>query len=139
MNKLMLFIDAALQPVTGVTSVAYVRVDEQGKVKTRAKVVGKNNTTQRGELFALIYALRGVSNDFRQAFDIIVYTDCAVTQKRIESKWFRADYDLWHIFNQQARIHNVTVYWLKRNSHPYHQMAHNLARDTLRQYLSKNR
>lgn len=136
--KLALFVDAAVNPVTGVTAVAFVRVSEDGMVTTRAAITKKRNTSIRAELYAIIYALRAVNIYYQHdSLDITVYSDCLTVVQVANYRQHKINGDLWVQFARERRIHNIDLRWIRRNMHPYQLMAHELALTTLRKHLNK--
>lgn len=136
--KLALFVDAAVNPKTGVTAVAFVRVDESGKVTTRAAITKKRNSSIRAELYAIVYALRAVSALYQHdSHDITVYSDCLTIVQVASYHKHKSNGDLWVQFAREKRIHNIDLRWIRRNLHPYSELAHDLALNTLRKHLYK--
>lgn len=136
--KFALFVDAAVNPTTGVTAVAFVRVSEDGKVTTRAAITKKRNSSIRAELYAIVYALRAVSALYQHdSHDITIYSDCLTVVQAATYRKHKHNGDLWVQFNLERRVHNIDLRWIRRNMHPYSELAHNLALNTLRKHLHK--
>lgn len=138
--KLVLFVDAAVHPKTGVTSVAFVRVDESGRVTTRVAITKQRNTSIRAELYAILYALRAVSTYYQHdSLDITIYSDCLTIVNAASYIRHKTNPDLWVQFAHERRIHNIDLRWIRRNVHPYQLMAHKLALSKLRKHLNDKR
>lgn len=135
--KVLFWTDSAWNPVTFVTAVAYVKVDESLAISHHSAITGKNATTQRAELYAVVYALRSLK--VYPALDITVYTDCKTIAENHHKHFQRDNADVYELFLQQKTIHNIEIIWLRRKSHPYSRLVHYLCNNRLREYMRHNR
>lgn len=134
MDSILIWTDAARQPATGITAIGYVRLEASGAIATHACITGSNATSQRAELYAIVYALRDLP--VYPACEVTCYTDCQPLAKR-NRDWSSSH--VWQMYDEIALIHDVSIQWIRRDLHPYNRLAHYLARQALREHLKAKR
>lgn len=82
---------------------------------------GTNNTA---ELWAMIHAV----NALKTACTVTIYTDSQITQKiAMGENQASSNLDIWKEWRKAIAMHEVTVIWIRKDTHAENQRAHKLA------------
>ena len=86
-------------------------------------------TNNRAELQAIIIGLEAL----RESCHVQVFSDSQVTVKCASGEYGRSsNLDLWQDYDAVSAGHQVTLEWIRKDSHPLNHRAHELANQAAR-------
>lgn len=139
MSNFSIWISAAWQPETGITTIGYVRLNEDtGNLHRQWTVAGINKTVQRAQLYAAIYALHSLKKKLGKKHKVTIFTTIEIWNSGKDSNIRRDNADLWDdYYDLRDDFNEVEIQQIKRESHPNEILAHFLTKRELRKVLRR--
>ncbi|MEO0596621.1 MAG: RNase H family protein [Chloroflexota bacterium] len=89
----------------------------------------EDTTNNRAELLAIIYALEALNMPCR----VDIYSDSQITVRCASGGYQRKkNTDLWMRYNAASIGHQITLHWIRKDSHDLNHKAHELANKAAR-------
>lgn len=127
MKQVYIWTDGAASPNPG-SSGAGIVLEYNGTIKEKAIPLG-NGTNNTAELQAMIEALKAL----KEPCFVTIYSDSQITVNCAMGIYKpSANLELWKDYKEAAKAHNVTVTWIRKDSHEYNIRAHNLANEAIK-------
>lgn len=120
--QVTIFTDGCAIPNPGMAGAGIVLLAGQNRKELAVPLGhGTNNTA---ELLAMIHALKAL----KCSCEVTIYTDSQITQKiAMNENKASSNIDLWLTYRTVAVEHDVTVIWIRKDSHIENMEAHRLA------------
>jgi ribonuclease HI len=120
--QVTIFTDGAAVPNPGKSGAGIVLLAGENRKELAVPLGhGTNNTA---ELLAMIHALKAL----KYPCEVTIYTDSQITQKiAMGENKASSNMDLWLAYQTAAYDHDVTVIWIRKDSHDENKAAHRLA------------
>lgn len=122
MKEVNIYVDGAARPNPGITGAGIVFC--YGKVQKEISVELGYGTNITAEIYAVIRALQWL----KEPCKVTIYSDSEYVVNTGNGKWQRiSHHDIWNEYDKAVDKHNVTLVWLRKDSHNLNSKAHNLA------------
>jgi ribonuclease HI len=122
MKKVEIYTDGAAIPNPGMSGAGIVML--YGKYLKEHSIFLGHGTNNTAEVLAIIHAL----NLLKEPCEVIIYSDSQYAVMCGNCDWRRSsNIDLWRQFDDASETHQVTLKWIRKDSHKLNKKAHLLA------------
>jgi len=127
MKRVKIWTDGAAMPNPGACGAGIV-LEHKGVIKELAIALG-HGTNNTAELQAMIEALKAL----KESCIVTIYSDSQITVNCAMGIYKpSANLELWKEYKALVKAHDVTVTWIRKDSHEYNIRAHNLANEAIK-------